>query len=147
VPAVTTPFDEQGALDLPAARTLFEWMAEQGMHGLVVAGTTGEWFSLAAEEKRALFRAAGEVLAGVMPPIAGCNAFTAEEVIRKAEMSVDAGFDSILLMPPPYIRPCERDSVGFYEDMNVGTPLPVCVYNWPPEVDIVRHTLETTGYL
>lgn len=73
VPAVTKPFKEQGALDLPAARTLFEWMAEQGMHGFVVAGTTGEWFTLAAEESRRCFE--------------------------------------------------------------------------PPEVDIVRHTLETTGYL
>lgn len=136
MPAVTTPFDERGALDLPAAIALFEWMAEQGMHGIVVAGTTGEWFSLTPEEKRALFRAAGEVLGGVMPLIAGCNAFTADEVIRNAKMAADGGFDGILVTPPAYIRPCDREIVAFYEDVNRATPLPLCVYNWPPGTNI-----------
>ena len=117
------------------------------MRGLVVAGTSGEWFILAAEEKRARFQAAGEVLVGVMPLIAGCKAFTAEDVIRNAEMSVNAGFDGIPVTPLPYIRPCERGIFAFYEDGSVGTPLSGCVYTWPPEVDIVQHTLETTGYL
>jgi len=136
VPAVTTPFDEHGALDLRAAVALFEWMADQGMHGIVVAGTTGEWFSLGREEKQALFRAAGEVLSGVIPLIAGCNAFTADEVVRNANLAAEAGFDGILVAPPAYVRPCDREIIAFYADVNSGTPLPLCVYNWPPGTNI-----------
>lgn len=73
MPAITTPFDERGDLDLKRLRNLLEWLAEEGMHGLIVAGTTGEWFSMAQEEKARLFGTVGEVLKGVMPLIGGCN--------------------------------------------------------------------------
>ncbi|MDT8319708.1 MAG: dihydrodipicolinate synthase family protein [Xanthomonadales bacterium] len=149
VPAVTTPFDEQGALDLTAAKTLLEWMAEQGMHGLVIAGTTGEWFSMNSDEKATLFGTAGEVLKGVMPLIAGCNAFTATEVISNADTAAKCGFDGILVTPPPYVRPCEREVVTFYEDVDKQTPLPICIYNWPPgtNIDLRRETLEELAEL
>lgn len=144
LPAIMTPFDAQGGLDLPALRRLVEWLAEEGMHGLIVAGTTGEWFSLEQDEKAALFETAGDVLKGEMPLIAGCNAFTAKEVIRNAETAARSGFDGILVTPPPYVRPCEREVITFYEDIDAASPLPICVYNWPPgtNLDLSRETLE-----
>ena len=51
VPAVTTPFDRDGALDLDALGEQLEWLVGQGMHGVVLAGTTGEWFSLTEDER------------------------------------------------------------------------------------------------
>ncbi len=144
MPAITTPFDTAGALDVPGLRSLVEWLIDEGMHGLIVAGTTGEWFSMNAEEKATLFRTVGEVVNGTVPLIAGCNAFTADEVIRNAVTADRAGFDGILVTPPPYVRPCEREVIGFYEDIDARTPLPVCVYNWPPgtNIDLSRPTLE-----
>ncbi|HET6564065.1 MAG TPA: dihydrodipicolinate synthase family protein [Xanthomonadales bacterium] len=143
MPAITTPFDENGRLDLPALKKLLEWLADQGMHGLIVAGTTGEWFSLNAEEKARLFGTVGEVLKGEIPLIAGCNAFTATEVISNAITAENSGFDGILVTPPPYVRPCEQEVIAFYEDINQSTPLPICVYNWPPgtNLDLSKETL------
>lgn len=144
LPAITTPFDERGNLDLPALRRLIEWLAAEGMQGLIVAGTTGEWFSMGREEKAALFDTVGEVLTGEMPLIAGCNAFTAKEAIRNAETAARSGFDGILVSPPPYVRPCEREVIAFYEDIDAASPLPICVYNWPPgtNIDLRREVLE-----
>ena len=144
LPAITTPFDERGDLDLPALRRLVGWMAEEGMQGIIVAGTTGEWFSLDRDEKAALFEAVGEVLKGELPLIAGCNAYTAKEAIHNAETAARSGFDGILVTPPPYVRPCEREVIAFYEDIDAASPLPICVYNWPPgtNVDLSRDTLE-----
>lgn len=149
IPAITTPFDEHGALDLSALRRLTEWMAEQGMQGLVVAGTTGEWFSMDYDEKAALFETVGEVLTGELPLIAGCNAFTAREAIRNAETAARSGFDGILVTPPPYVRPCEREVIAFYEDIDAASPLPICVYNWPPgtNIDLPLETLEQLAEL
>lgn len=149
MPAITTPFDERGELDLGSLRKLLEWLADEGMHGLIVAGTTGEWFSMNSTEKAALFKAVGEVLKGVMPLIAGCNAFTAKEVISNANTAARSGFDGILVTPPPYARPCEREVIGYYEDIDQGTPLPICVYNWPPgtNIDMRRETLECLAEL
>jgi 4-hydroxy-tetrahydrodipicolinate synthase len=143
IPAITTPFTEQGNLDLDNLRRLLEWLADEGMHGLVVAGTTGEWFSMSREQKAALFRTVGEVLKGQLPLIAGCNAFTANGAIANAVMAAKSGFDGILLTPPPYVRPSEREVIAFYEDVDQASPLPICVYNWPPgtNIDLSLETL------
>lgn len=143
MPAITTPFDEHGQLDLVALRKMVEWLAEQGMHGLIVAGTTGEWFSMNTDEKALLFKAVGEVLQGEIPLIAGCNAFTAEEVASNAVTAAESGFDGILVTPPPYVRPSEGEVIAFYEDIDNVTPLPICIYNWPPgtNIDMSKETL------
>ena len=149
IPAITTPFDERGDLDLGLVRRLVTWLADEGMHGLVVAGTTGEWFSMDRAEKAALFKAVGDVLQGAMPLIAGCNAFTAKEAVSNAEVAAESGFHGVLLTPPPYVRPCVRETIAFYEDVDRGTPLPVCIYNWPPgtNIDMSRDTLEQLAEL
>ncbi|MFK7958468.1 MAG: dihydrodipicolinate synthase family protein [Lysobacterales bacterium] len=149
LPAITTPFDESGALDLTALKTLLEWLAEQGMHGVIVAGTTGEWFSMSRDERAQLFACVGDVLKGELPIIAGCNAFTAENVIQNSHVAAQCGFDGILVTPPPYVRPCEREVIAFYEDVNSGSPLPICVYNWPPgtNLDLSKETLLTLAQL
>jgi len=142
MPAITTPFDAQGELDLAALRKLLEWLAEQQMHGLIVAGTTGEWFSMNREEQSQLFGTTGDVLKGVMPLIAGCTAFTAKEVLSNAVTAANSGFDGILVTPPPYVRPCEHEVIAFYEEIDKDTPLPICIYNWPPgtNIDLSKET-------
>ena len=82
IPAVTTPFDVDGALDLEAFRVLLDWMLAEGMHGVAVAGTTGEWFSLTAAERKDLFGVAAEVLGGRITVLAGCSSFTPRESIE-----------------------------------------------------------------
>jgi len=136
IPAVTTPFAADGALDLRAWTRLLEWLDAQGMHGIVVAGTTGEWFSMSEDELGKLFRRAGEVLSGRMTLIAGCNSYTAAAAVRKAAMACKAGFDGALLTPPPYMVPTEREIAQFYEDFCAQSPLPLCIYNWPPGTNV-----------
>ncbi len=144
IPAITTPFTEDGAFDAARLHELIEWLIGEGMHGIVVAGTTGEWFSMQPEEKAELFRETGNAVRGRIPVIAGCNAYTAREAIASAAAAEAAGLDGILLTPPPYVRPCERELVAFYADVDRDVRLPICVYNWPPgtNLDMRRETLE-----
>lgn len=136
IPAVTTPFKQDGALDLAAWGTLLEWFLAESLHGIIVAGTTGEWFSIERDELVQLLRRAGSLLAGRMTLIAGCNSYTAHEALAKATLAKEAGFDGILLTPPPYIRPTEFEIEQFYRDVSDACPLPICVYNWPPGTNI-----------
>lgn len=132
IPAITTPFDEARRLDLRAVGELLEWLEAEGMHGLVIAGTTGEWTSLSPDERKALFKAAGEQLGRRMPLIAGCSAFTPSEVIGFAKFAGEHAFDGILVTPPPYLQPSPDEIVDFYSEISAHSPLPICVYNWPP---------------
>lgn len=131
IPAITTPFDADGAVDIEAWYELCEWMVQQRMHGIVVAGTTGEWFSLLPEERKALFEAATRQIDGRITVIGGCNSYTPREAIEYAQVAQDVGMDGILLTPPPYIRPNDNELVGYYAAISDAVEIPICVYNWP----------------
>ncbi|MDA5193462.1 dihydrodipicolinate synthase family protein [Govanella unica] len=136
IPATTTTFERDGTYNDAKFRQLLEWLHAQGMHGTVIAGTTGEWFALDRSERLAVYRAAGETLKGKMTIIAGCTGFSADDVVENAQMAADAKFDGILVTPPPYIAPNESELFSFYEDINNRISLPMCVYNWPPGTNI-----------
>lgn len=144
LPAITTPFANDLSLDEAGLGGLLEWLHGEGMHGLVVAGTTGEWTSLSMSERARLFKLAGAQMAGKLPLIAGCSSFTAQESIAFAQMAKEAGFEGILLTPPPYVRPNAEEILQFYRSVGQECGLPICVYNWPPGtgIDMPLHLLE-----
>ena len=136
IPAITTPFDAERNLDLAALGGLLEWLHGEGMHGLLIAGTTGEWPSLSDPERAQLFAAAGAQLKGKLPLLAGCTAYTPRQVLALADHAAASGFDGIVVTPPPYYKPSGEEILGFYADISAATPLPICVYNWPPGTGI-----------
>ena len=136
IPAITTPFKEDGALDFAALERLLQWLLAEGMHGIIVGGTQGEWCTIAPDERRQLLQVAGRKLSGKLTLIAGCSAYTATEVASHARTAADCGFDGILVTPPPYMVPTEREILAFYRDVNAAVSLPICVYNWPPGTNV-----------
>jgi len=136
IPAITTPFTQEGALDFEALERLLEWLLQEGMHGIIVGGTQGEWFSISTAERNKLLAAVGRKLSGKMPLIAGCNAYTTAEVAANARLAAEHGFDGILVTPPPYMVPSPRETLGFYREVNAAVSLPICVYNWPPGTNV-----------
>lgn len=131
IPAITTPFNQEGELDLAAFEAQMGWMGEQRMHGVVLAGTTGEWFSLSEEERAKLFSEGARNADGKMWVLGGCNSLTQGEAIRHAKAAEKAGLDGILVTPPPYVVPTRRETVKFYQDISDATDIPICIYNWP----------------
>jgi len=136
IPAITTPFLNQTELDEPGLGVLLEWLHAQGMHGLVVAGTTGEWTSMTSTERARLFTLAGDQLGKKLPLIAGCSSFTAAQTIAYARHAGEAGFQGALITPPPYIRPSANEIIAFYEEIGQAIDIPICIYNWPPGTGI-----------
>jgi 4-hydroxy-tetrahydrodipicolinate synthase len=75
-------------------------------------------------------------LSGKMPLIAGCSAYTSADVAANAKLAAEHGFDGILVTPPPYMVPTNREILGFYREVNAAVTLPICAYNWPPGTGI-----------
>lgn len=140
IPAITTPFRQDGEIDWPGWHTLLEWMVAEGMHGIAVAGTTGEWFSLTPNERVELFRTAARQIRGRIPVLAGCSAFTPAEAIAYAQAAREFGLDGILLTPPPYVVPTDREIIAFYKAVSDAVPIPICVYNWPRGTNVDMST-------
>ncbi len=136
IPAITTPFDQDGTLDKTKLIALVEWLLAEGMHGIIAAGSTGEWFSLDRESRHQLFHTIGATVKNRIPTIAGCSSFNTEGVIANATLARESGFDGILVTPPPYMVPSTRELLNFYQEVNAASPLPICIYNWPPGTNI-----------
>lgn len=131
IPAITTPFTRDGEMAWDDLAKQLEWYVEQRMHGVVLAGTSGEWFSMNEAERAQLFLEGGRAIDRRITVLGGCNAYTAAEAIRHARAAEKAGLDGILLTPPPYIVPSQRELVQFYQDVSDATDIPICIYNWP----------------
>jgi dihydrodipicolinate synthase/N-acetylneuraminate lyase len=130
-PAFVTPFTESGELDLTTLRALVDHYADQGMHGIVVNGTCGEWFSQNAEERRTVAEATVAQAAGRMKVLVGCTAYTAKETAEFARHALGAGADGVLASPPPYAKLFPDEVIAFYQDINSMIEGPIAVYNWP----------------
>lgn len=136
IPAITTPFTGDGALDLDALDRLLHWLYQEGMHGIIIGGTQGEWFTISAAERKQLMQTVGRKLGGKLPLIAGCSGYTSGEVAAHAKLAADHGFNGILVTPPPYMVPTDREILAFYREVNDAVSLPICVYNWPPGTNV-----------
>jgi dihydrodipicolinate synthase/N-acetylneuraminate lyase len=129
--AVPTPFNDDGSLALDLLRELLEFYLGQGLHGVLVNGTTGEWFSQSAQERRLVAETAIDAIGGRIPVLIGCTDYTADLVIAHARLAFDAGAAGVTSTPPPYSKPFDDEIVAFYEDIAAGVPdVPLMIYNW-----------------
>ena len=151
VPALTTPFKEDRSLDLASLRRLVDILIDEGVHGLVAGGCTGESWALEDDEPHSLFKAAVEQAKGRVPIVAGCSGIAPKHVIKKARMAEAAGCDALMIQPPYYALPGEDEVFDFYKEILAATKLPVMIYNIPRRnginmsVDLVGRLAEQPG--
>ena len=96
-----TPFDQKGQLDEQATRDLVELLIGEGADGIVMAGSTGEWFSMTDEERIELFRIAKDTAGNRTVLLAGISAISTQSAVHLAASARDLGLDGALLLPPP----------------------------------------------
>src|SRR5690349_9367201 len=100
IPAVTTPFDAQGEIDVPALEANLAFLLDAGIHGVVATGTMGEAGSLSTAERRTVVEAVARTADGQIPVIAGVSAGTPTAVLALAADAVAAGAGAIMVLPP-----------------------------------------------
>src|SRR6266508_578764 len=130
-PACPTPFTADAAYDAGAHRALLEWYVGEGMHGVFVNGTTGEWFSQTPDERRLVAETAIYAVAGRITLVIGCTAYPAREAAELGRHALAAGADGVGSTPPPYAKTYPDETVEYYRDLAAGVDGPVMVYNWP----------------
>ena len=131
IPAVTTPFDSAGAVDLPALERNASALVDAGVHGLVATGTMGEAGSLSDEERHQVVAAVVRAAAGRVTVTAGVSAGTPEKVLALASDAVAAGAEALMLLPPLGYRGDDAEIVAHYRAVAVGTDRPLMAYNNP----------------
>ncbi len=128
--ALITPFDDKGNVDLETYKRLVGWHIEQGTDGILVAGCTGESFTLHEDERDALLSAALEVAKGKIPVIMGTGASETKLAVQRTERAKKIGADAALVITPFGNKPTQEALYNYYREVaDVG--LPIIMYNVP----------------
>ena len=130
--AIVTPFTEANEINYPALDQLTEHLLANGANGFVIGGTTGETPTLSHDEKLALYRHFGALVAGRVPVIAGTGSNnTAETIAFTNEVATIDGIDAALVVVPPYNKPNQRGMLAHFTAVADAVDLPIMTYNIP----------------
>ena len=133
---VVTPFDPAGELDLATFDRVVTWCIDAGVSGIVVGGTTGEYYALTADERMSELERAVTVVAGRGQVVAGCNAGSTREVVRLGRAAKSLGYDAIMLAAPPTSLPTQAELAAHFVAAAEGSGLPVILYNFPARAGV-----------
>jgi 4-hydroxy-tetrahydrodipicolinate synthase len=137
ITAMATPFDPSGNVDEAAARRLARHLIENGSHGVVVAGTTGECPTLTDEEEISLLRAVIDEIGGQAIVVCGTGTNDTRHSIELTKAAADAGAEAALVVTPYYNKPNPAGILAHFEAVAAAVPkLPIVAYNIPSRVVI-----------
>src|SRR5258708_25048610 len=139
-PAALKMFDRENNLDEEATSLHWEWLIRQGVDGLVIAGTSGEFIALENEERLRLFRLAHDVSAGRVPLILSTGHYSTRFTI---EMSLEAqriGADAVIVILPYYQKPSKSAVIRHFRDLRAAVDVPIMLYNNPANSACVDFT-------
>ncbi|EFL49370.1 dihydrodipicolinate synthase [Solidesulfovibrio fructosivorans JJ]] len=142
ITALVTPF-RNGEVDEEAFRAFIEWQIEQGIHGLVPCGTTGESATLSHEEHKRVVRICVDQVKGRVPVLAGAGSNNTREAIEITKDAKDAKADGALLITPYYNKPTQAGLIAHFKAIGERVDIPFIVYNVPgrTSVNLLPETL------
>jgi 4-hydroxy-tetrahydrodipicolinate synthase len=131
-PALVTPFTDDGKnVDEERLRILINHCIQQGVHGVVPCGTTGEFVNLSTEEKKRVIKVVIDEVNGRVPVIAGTGASGTREAVEMTKYAKDAGAAAALIVTPFYLKPADRGIYEHYNTIATEVDLPIILYNIP----------------
>nr|WP_321482650.1 4-hydroxy-tetrahydrodipicolinate synthase [uncultured Cohaesibacter sp.] len=143
--ALITPFKE-GGVDYKAFESLVDWQINEGTHGLVPVGTTGESPTLSHEEHKKVVEACVKVADKRVPVLAGAGSNSTLEAIDLAQFAEGAGADGVLVVTPYYNKPCQAGLYEHFKAVASAISIPVVIYNIPPR-SVIDMSVETMARL
>ena len=145
MPALVTPFKD-GAVDVDTLKSLVNWHIEQGSHGLVPVGTTGESPTLSHEEHEMVVAEVVKAAAGRVPVIAGAGSNNTAESLRFMAHAKSVGAAAALVVTPYYNKPTQSGLIAHFKTLHDACDLPIIIYNIPGR-SVVDMSPQTMGEL
>ena len=128
---IITPFQDTGAIDWDRYAQVIEWQVENGVAGIIIGGSTGEFYALSKAERIEQFEFASQRINGRVEFMAGVNAMSVDECLEISVAAKNAGAQSLLVAAPPYSLPSEAELATHVLKIADTTGLPIMLYNYP----------------
>lgn len=131
IPALVTPFKDDGAIDFDAYGRLIDMHLDRGTHGIVPCGCTGEAATLSHDEQKAAIRFTVERVGGRIPVIAGAGSNNTREAVDLTRFAKEVGADAVLSITPYYNKPTREGQIAHYRAIAEKVDIPIMLYNVP----------------
>jgi 4-hydroxy-tetrahydrodipicolinate synthase len=133
---IITPYRDDFSIDYDRLSEVTEFLIEAGVHGIICAGTTGEYYAQTKQERFDLMHFMQKQIDGRVTYIVGTGAIRTEESIEFAREAVSAKADAILVASPPYAVPTEREVALHALAIDRAANLPIMLYNYPGRMGV-----------
>src|SRR5215471_14792281 len=134
-PAIT-PLTPQGQIDKTAFADVLEYLISAKVHGIIIGGSTGEYYAHTAQERFELAALAKQVIGTRVPLIVGTGAVRTEESVQYALAAREIKADAILVGSPPYALPTEQENAAHALAVDQAARLPAMLYNYPGRMSV-----------
>ncbi len=131
LPAMTTPFDSDFAVDHNFMAQHAQWLLANGCSGLVVLGSLGEGATLDAAEKVAILKNTVKTVAGKAPVVAAISSLSTRHAVTLAKQAEQAGCSGLMVLPPYVYSTDWREMKQHVSAIIAATPLSCMLYNNP----------------
>lgn len=131
IPAMVTPFNEEGEVNEVVLRKLVGNMIEAGCHGIFVLGSNGEFFSLTEEEKLRIATIAVDEANGRVPVYAGTGGNSTKETIGLTKKMEKIGVTAVSVITPYFVKLTQDELQNHFELIAEAVEIPIILYNIP----------------
>ena len=143
--ALLTPFKDN-KVDYDGYKKLIDFQIENGTHGLVPVGTTGESPTLSHDEHKKLVEVCIEQSNGRVPVIAGAGSNSTAEAVEFVKHACSAGADGLLIVTPYYNKPTQSGLLAHYNELIKNSNKPIIIYDIPGR-SVIKMADETMALL
>lgn len=128
---VVTAFDYEGKLDHQANRNIYDFLIDGGVDGLVVMGSTGEFFAMEDAQKKELIDLVVRHVHGRTKVYIGTACMTVEDTVQLSNYALDAGADGVMIVSPYYFALSDESIEFFYDQVAEAVKGDIYLYNFP----------------
>jgi 4-hydroxy-tetrahydrodipicolinate synthase len=128
---IITPFFDDGSIDWESYAKVIEFQIESGVAGVIVGGSTGEFYAMSKQERIEQFEFAAKRIDGRVEFMAGVNDMRVDDCLEISAAARDAGAQSLLVAAPPYSLPSESELAAHVLKLEKATGLAIMLYNYP----------------
>ena len=143
--ALITPFKD-ARLDESNYIKLINYHLENGTHGVVPGGTTGESPTLSHDEHKKIINLSVKECRNKIPVIAGTGSNSTSEAVELSKFADKAGADGLLIVTPYYNKPTQEGLYQHYKKINDNVGIPIIIYNIPSR-SVIDMTVDTMARL
>lgn len=152
VPPVITIFSSEGEIDGEKTKRFIQHLIDEGVHGIFVAGSTGEYSLMSMNQRKEIIDIGVEATQGKVPLFASTGHNSTRIAVELSKYAEDAGADGVIASLPHYPKPTQEGLYQHYKAIAEAVDIPVFVYNWlgqygvEIEPETVAHLAED-GYI